>query len=144
MDQASLMHPAEHARERDRDAQEMRYIQWSAKQSIDRRPAGILKHQRHAVVVMRQCDWSRRPRIVQIVLQSVFVSETIEAVRSLLRNGTHDEDRVPVAVGVIAPTFAEGAIAVLPRHPEVTIHPKVRQRGWDHPSDSTARSVRRY
>ena len=56
VDQASLMHSAERPRERDRDAQEMRYVQWSAKQPIERRTAGILKHQRHAVVVARQRD----------------------------------------------------------------------------------------
>jgi len=64
MDKATLMHPAHRHSERDRDAQEMRYAQWSAKQSIERHTAGILKHQRHAVVVVRQRDRSRRPRIV--------------------------------------------------------------------------------
>jgi len=38
-------------RERDRDAQEIRYVQWPTKQSIGRRTAGILKHQRHAGTV---------------------------------------------------------------------------------------------
>jgi hypothetical protein len=61
MDEATLMHMAERARERDRNAQEMRYVQWPAKQSIERRTAGILEHQRHAVVVMCQRDRSRRP-----------------------------------------------------------------------------------
>jgi hypothetical protein len=46
--------------ERHREAREMRYVQWSAKQSIDRRTVGNLKHQRHAVVVVRQRDWSGR------------------------------------------------------------------------------------
>jgi hypothetical protein len=48
MDQAALMHSAERSRERDRDAQELRELQRSAKQSIERHTAGILKHQRHA------------------------------------------------------------------------------------------------
>ncbi len=64
MDKASLMHLAKRPRERDCDSQEMGYLQWFAKQSIYRRAAGILEHQRHAVVVVRQRDGSRRPRII--------------------------------------------------------------------------------
>jgi hypothetical protein len=40
MDKASLMHSAERPRKRHRDAQKLRYVQWSAKQSINRRTAG--------------------------------------------------------------------------------------------------------
>src|ERR1700680_1251843 len=61
MDKTSLMHMAQRPRERDRDVQEMRYLQWPAEQSIERRTARILEHQHHAVVVVRQRDWSRRP-----------------------------------------------------------------------------------
>jgi hypothetical protein len=42
MDKASLVHLAERTRKRDRDAQEMRYLQRPPKQSIERRAAGIL------------------------------------------------------------------------------------------------------
>ena len=69
------MHSAERPRERDRDAQEMRYVQWLAKQSIKRRTAGIFKHQRHAVVVVRQRDWSCRPVSVKLGLERIFVFE---------------------------------------------------------------------
>ena len=44
MNETSLMHPAKRPRQRDRDAQEVRNVQWSAKQSIGRYPAGLLKH----------------------------------------------------------------------------------------------------
>src|ERR1700682_5272683 len=79
MDQASLMHSAECSRERDRDAQEMRYLQWSAKQSIERRTAGILKHQRPAPVVVRKCDGSRRPVGVKFGLERIFVFKPLDA-----------------------------------------------------------------
>src|SRR6266404_7040763 len=72
MDQASLMHLAERPRERDRDAQEMQYLQWPAKQPIERRTAGILKHQRHAVVVARQRDGPRRPVSAEFGFESMF------------------------------------------------------------------------
>ena len=44
MDKAALMHMAERPRKRERDAQEMRRVQRSAKQCIQRRSAGILEH----------------------------------------------------------------------------------------------------
>jgi hypothetical protein len=79
MDQASLMHSAERARERDRDAQERRYVKWPAKQSIEWRTAGILKHQRHAVVEVRQRHWSRRPVSVKFGLERIFVFKPLDA-----------------------------------------------------------------
>src|SRR6266403_224175 len=75
----------------------------------------------------------------QLVFQSVFVSEAIEAVRRwVLRSGKHNQDRVPV-VGAIAPSPAEDTIAVLPHHPEATIPANVEPRGSVHPADSTVR-----
>jgi hypothetical protein len=68
MDESSLVHLPERARKRDRDAQEVWYVQWPAKQSIDQYTAGILKHQRHAVVVVRQRDGPRRPASVKFVI----------------------------------------------------------------------------
>src|ERR1700760_4869870 len=73
------MHMAERARERDRDAQEMRYVQWPAKQSIERRTAGILKHQRRAAVIVRQRDGSRRPVCVKFGLERIFVLKSLDA-----------------------------------------------------------------
>jgi CheY-like chemotaxis protein len=69
MDQTALMHSAERPGERDRDAQELQGLQRSAKQSIELHTAGILKHQRHAVIVARQRDW---PRAVQSASSSTL------------------------------------------------------------------------
>ncbi len=68
VDEATLMHMAERPRERDRDAQELLYLQWPAEKSIERRTAGIFKHQRHAAVVVCQRDWSRRPVALKFIL----------------------------------------------------------------------------
>ena len=73
------MDSAECPRERDRDAQEMRYVQWSAKQSIERRTAGILKHQRHTVIIVRKRDRSRRPLGVKFGLERIFVLKSLDA-----------------------------------------------------------------
>src|SRR6202043_3155538 len=79
MDKSSLMHVAERARERDRDAQEMRYVQWTAKQLIERRTAGILKHERHTAVIVRKRDRSRRPLGVKFGLERIFVFKSLDA-----------------------------------------------------------------
>ena len=97
MDKASLMHPAERARERDRDAQEMRYLQWSAKQPIERRTAGILKHQRHAAVVVRQRDWSRRPVSVKFGFERIFVFKPLDATERGFFRGNKQDRRQAVA-----------------------------------------------
>jgi hypothetical protein len=97
MDQASLMHLAENPRNRDRDAQEMRYLQWSAKQSIERRTAGILKHQRHAVVVVCQRDWSRRPLSVKFALERIFVFKPLDATERRFLRGNKQDRRQAVA-----------------------------------------------
>src|ERR1700675_1101270 len=97
MDQASLVHSAERTRERNRDAQEMRYVQRSAKQSIERRTAGILEHQRHAAVVVRQRDWSRRPVSVKFALERIFVFKPLDATERRFLRGNKQDRRQAVA-----------------------------------------------
>jgi hypothetical protein len=97
MDKASLMHSAERPRERDRDAQEMRYIQWTAKQSIERLTARILKYQRHAVVVMRQRDRSRRPVSVKFGFERIFVFKPLDGTERGFFRGNQQDWRQSVA-----------------------------------------------
>src|ERR1700733_5852764 len=92
MDKAALMHPAERPRERDRDAQELQELQRPAKQSIERHTAGILKHQRHAVVVVRQRDWSRRPVGVKFGFKRIFVFKPLDATERRSLRG-YQQDR---------------------------------------------------
>jgi hypothetical protein len=98
MDKASLMHSAQRPGERDRDAQEMRYVQRSAKQSIERHTAGILKHQRQAVVVARQRDRSRRPVSVKFDFERIFVFKPLDGIeRGFFRRGNKEDRRQAVA-----------------------------------------------
>src|SRR3981081_3327087 len=97
MNKASLMHSAERSRERDRDAQEMRYVQWPVQQSIDRRTAGILKHQRQALVVMRQNDGSRRPFSVKFGLERIFVFKPLDGTGRTFIRGNKQDRRQAVA-----------------------------------------------
>jgi len=91
------MHLAERPRERDSDAQEMQYMQWSAKQSIERRTAGILKHQRHAAVVVRQRDWSRRPVSVKFGFERIFVFKPRDTTERRFHRGNKQDRRQAVA-----------------------------------------------
>ena len=97
MDQASRMHLAERARESDRDAQEMRYVQWSAKQPIERRSARILKHQRHAVVVVRQRERSRCPVGVEFSFERKLVLEPHDATEQGFFRGNKQDRRQAIA-----------------------------------------------
>src|SRR6202011_1900479 len=74
-----------------------RCVQWSAKQSIDRRTAGILKHQRHAVVVARQRDGSRRPVSVKFALERIFVFKPLDATERGFFRGNKQDRRQAVA-----------------------------------------------
>src|SRR6267142_1642090 len=97
MNKAPLMHLAERTRERDRDAQETRYVQWPAKQSIGRFTAGILKHQRHAVVVLGQRDWSRRPFSVKFGFERIFVFKPRDTTERSFFRGNQQDRRQAVA-----------------------------------------------
>jgi hypothetical protein len=57
----------------------MRYVQWPAKQSIEWRTAGILKHQRHAAIIVCKRDGARRPVGVEFGLERIFVFKSLEA-----------------------------------------------------------------
>src|SRR5258707_12156855 len=76
----------------------MRYLQWSVKQSINRHTAGILKHQRHAAIAVRQRDWSRRPVSVKFGLERIFVFKPLDTTerRFVSRN---NQDRRHAASG---------------------------------------------
>ena len=97
MDQASLVHLADRAGQRDRDAQELRYFQWSAKQPIERRTAGILQHQRHAAVVVRQRDRSCRPVSVEFALERIFVLKPLDATGRRSFRGNKQDGRQAIA-----------------------------------------------
>jgi hypothetical protein len=71
--------------------------QWSAKQSIDRYTAGILKHQRHTVVVVRQRDWSRRPVSVKFGFERIFVFKPLDATERDFFRGSKQDRRQAVA-----------------------------------------------
>src|ERR1700694_1152168 len=91
MDKATLMHMAERPRERARGGQEMAYGEGRARQSIDPHTARIFKHQRQAIVVVRQRDWSRRPVSVKFGFERIFVFKPLDgAERRFVRGNKQD------------------------------------------------------
>ena len=106
---------AEHSRNSDRDAQEMRYLQWSAKQSIERRTARILKHQHHAAVVVRQRDRSRRPVGVKFGLERIFAFKSFDATGQAFIRGNKQDWRQAAAGAAV-----DGNVAIAQRREYVT------------------------
>jgi len=78
VDEASLMQPAECRRDCDRKAQKLCDVQRAANQSVERLTAGILEHERHAIIVFRQRDWSCRPASVELVFERTFMFEPFD------------------------------------------------------------------
>ena len=83
------------------DVQEMRYVQWSAEHSIKWLTARILKHQRNAVVVARQGDWSRRPISVKCGFERIFVFKSRDTVECRFFRGSKQDRRHAVAGAAI-------------------------------------------
>ena len=108
------MHPPKRARERDRDAKEFRCMQRLAKQPVERRSAGILQHQRHAVVEVRQRDGLGRPVGVKLGLERVFVLEPFDRAQRRFFRG-NNQDRRQATAG--APV--ESAISLAQRRERV-------------------------
>ena len=108
MDETSVMQTAERARERDRNSEEFRYFQRSPKQPIEGLAAGVLEHQRHAVIVAGECHRPRRPGNIKFGLQLIFVFEPLERPgRDVFRRDNQDwrhaVARAPVAGEVTLP-----------------------------------------
>jgi hypothetical protein len=87
----------------------MRYVQWSAKQSIERHTAGILKHQRHTTVVVRQRNRPNRPVSVKFSLERIFVFKPLDAIdRRLFYGGKQDRGQAaPVAAAESDVSFSQ-------------------------------------
>ena len=76
---------------------ELRYVHWSAKQPIQRCTAGILKHQRHAAVVVRQRHRSRRPVGIKLAFERIFVFKPLDRTERGFFRGNKQDRRQAVA-----------------------------------------------
>src|SRR3981189_2436481 len=86
----------------------MPYVQRSAGKSIERRTAWILENQRQAMVVARQCDWSRRPLSVKFGFERIFVFKPLDATERGFFRGNKQDRRQAVAG---APVESDASLA---------------------------------
>jgi len=115
--QASPMKLAESHSDVDRQAQEVVRLQGRAEQSLERLAAGI-----SSTSMVRRPHESTRvdapPTPVQLLLQSIFVSKTIQGLQGGMLCSRQHGQHGAVSVGV-ATDLAEDAFAVLPQDLEV-------------------------
>jgi hypothetical protein len=71
---------------------------WRAEHPVERLAARILQHQDGLSVLAQQRERPHCPRTVQLILQSVFMRQAIEAARRRgIRGGNDGQHRVAVA-----------------------------------------------
>jgi hypothetical protein len=77
----------------------------------------VLKQKHGLPTLTHKLQWPDGPRTVEVVLQSVFVCEAIDAARRrMLQRGKHGQEFVPGDISAYSPDLAIDAITVLPQH----------------------------
>src|ERR1700733_14007968 len=110
MNESARVHLAQRRRERNRNAQKLRYSQRPAEQSIEDRTPRVLEYQRQAVAVAGKFDWARRPGGIQVGPERIFVFESIGAAgRGIFRRNQQDRRQS------IAGTTIQSQVAVAQR-----------------------------
>ena len=105
----------------DRQAQEAIRLQGRAEQSLEQRAAGIIEDQHGPSAFADEPKRPYRPCPVQLVFQSIFVSEMIDGSRCWMFNGRqHGQYTEEVTVGATL-SSAEEAFPVLPQDLEIAI-----------------------
>ena len=117
VDETPLVNLGEGRRDAAGEAQERSHFHGAAEEPVERFATGVLEHQQGALVLAHELQRPRRPRAVQFILQSVFVSKAFQiARRGVLRGGNHGQHGGPVAVTGITPSSTEEDCTVLPQH----------------------------
>ena len=90
--------------DRDGEAQKAPHLHGPPEQPVQRLAAGVLEHQHGPTAFADELERSHRPRPVQLVLQSVFVSKAIEGGRRrMLGGGQHGQHGGLTTVSVLTP-----------------------------------------
>ena len=131
VDQTALVNLAERCGDADRKAQEASHLYGRAEPPVEwLQTVNILEHQHGVTGVVHELQRPHRPRGVQLVLQSVLVSEPIEArARRVRSDGQNDQHSAPPAISADAPPSAEDTLAILPQNRTTTIRIAVGKPG---------------
>jgi hypothetical protein len=117
VDEAALMNLGEGRGDAVGEAQECSHVHGTAEEPVERFATRILEHQQGVLMLPHELQRPRRPRAVQFILQSVFVSKTFQiARRGVLLGGNHGQHGGPVTVTGITPSSTEEDCTVLPQH----------------------------
>src|SRR6267154_27253 len=119
MDEATVVYAAKRGRNTGSDEQEPSELHGLAEEPGERIAPRVRKQQSGLPALAQKLQRPHYRRTVELILQSVFVSQPInKARRGVVRGGKHGQHGRPAAVTVIAPTSAEDALTVLPQHYE--------------------------
>ena len=99
VDEAAPVDLCEGRGDRDGEAQKAAHFHGRPEQPVERLAAGVLEHQHSPAAFADELQRSHRPRPVQLVLQSVFVSKATEnGRRRMLRGRQHSQHGGPTTV----------------------------------------------
>ena len=123
VDEPPLMQPGDGRDETEREVQEGPHRHRLTEQPLQRLATRVLQHQHGPTAFADELQRPHRPRAVELILQSVFVSKAIEDVRwRVLHGGHHGQHGEAVAIRAQAPPSAEHAMsAVLPQDLETVL-----------------------
>ena len=120
--EAARMELAERSGDAHGQRQEAAHRHGSTEQPLERLAARILEDQHAVPVFALERQGSQRPRLVQHILQAVFVGQTIEVTRAgIFRGGHHDQHGAFLAIIRVTPGSAKSALPILPQDLEVAI-----------------------
>jgi len=99
-------------RDADGQAQQLTRLHGHAQRAVEGLTARVLEHKHRPVALAHQIQRPHRPIAVELIPQSVFMRQSIEAGGcGVLRYGDYGEPRARVALG--APPPAQDALAVV-------------------------------
>ena len=137
VDEPALVQLTESVGDVDREAQEAPHLHGLAEQPAERLAARVLEHQHGPTGIAHELQRPRRPRLVELILEFVFMRESIEARAGRLVGGRqNDQHGAPVAIIVQAPPFSEDAFAVLPQNLRDTVQVRAVLQMRRHLSNS--------
>ena len=100
--------------------------------SIERLAPGRFEQQYSLTTLVHQIQRPQRPRSVEMVLQSIFVSEPVDAAWArLLAGASYRDELPPAAIGAFAPGSAKDTLSVVPQHLESAVLAAAGPRGWN-------------